>query len=105
MVGIVRVTMLGPSEATVGAGDGQPSPVGAQVAGTGPIVVDVALTWPSRGTVAVARSSWIVAPGAAWFRPPQASLNVTGRVTTWPGEASGRTTSVWLPERIASPSA
>jgi len=68
---MVRVTVLGASEAMVGAGDSQACPAGAHVAGNGPIEAEVALAAPSSGTVALDRSSWIDAPGAAWVRPAQ----------------------------------
>jgi hypothetical protein len=46
-----RVTTLLPFAGSVGAGEGQPKVSSVQLAGTGPIVVDVAVAVPLRGTV------------------------------------------------------
>jgi len=59
VVGIVSVTRLGPFEASTWAGDEQGWPSSGQACGTGPIVVGVAVTVPSSGTIAVASETVI----------------------------------------------
>jgi hypothetical protein len=93
-VGIVNVTVLGSLDASVGTGSGQPSPPVVQSSGTGPIEVPVALASPSSGTVALKRSSWMVAPRAAWLNNAQVRVKVTGLVKTSPGDACPRSMRV-----------
>jgi hypothetical protein len=79
------VTVLGPLAGRVGAGDGQAAPGPAQVAGTGPIAVAVALAAPFNGTLTLDGVTVIVWPATAWLNPAHVRANVTLCVTVSPG--------------------
>ena len=80
--------MLWPLAGSVGAGDGQPKVSSVQLAGTGPIVVVVAVAAPLRGTVTPERARVTVWPWSACWRPAQFSEKSTLVVVSAPGANS-----------------